>query len=489
MSYKRWDIDRNNAYIFLFFSVLLIILFYFKRRFRINYENRRKDKTDNFYRVHYFFVISILLISFSASAQILPLKERAKVEDEILKDRFDNLLPKLMDRAGLDMWILISREYNEDPVLRTMLPSTWLNARRRTILVFYRNKDADSIEKLAVARYNVGESIKSAWDKEQQPDQKKALFHIIKDRNPKKIGLNMSEYFGIADGMVKTDYDWFIDTLPDTYKNRIVSAEKLAIAWIETRTKREMKLFEELTKITHDIIAEAFSNQVIKPGETSTDDVVWYFRQRINDLGLRTWFHPTVDIQRNNEQLESHISSFSKRPNENIIQKGDLLHCDFGITYLRLNTDCQQHAYVLKENETEVPSYLKLAFKKGNRLQDILTGNFSKGKTGNEILLKSLNEAKSEGLKPSIYTHPLGLYGHSSGSTIGMWDSQQGVPVTGDHPLQTNTAYAIELNVTVPIKEWNRNIRIMLEEPGFFGDEGFRYINSRQEAIIPIKAQ
>lgn len=435
------------------------------------------------------FFLGLCIIAQLSFAQILPLRERSKVEDDILKDRFDNLLPQLMDRTNIDMWILISREYNEDPVLRTMLPSTWLNARRRTVLVFYRNKQQNTIEKLAVARYNVGENIASAWQKEKQPDQWEALFTLIKDRNPKNIGLNMSKYFAIADGLVKTDYDWFTEKLPQAYKAKITSAEKLAIAWIETRTEKEMQLFEQLTKITHDIIAETFSDKVIKPSQTTTDDLVWYMRQKVNDLGLKTWFHPTVDIQRSSEKLGSHITSFSKRPGENIIQKGDLLHCDFGITYLRLNTDCQQHAYVLKDDETDVPKFLMSAFQKGNRLQDILTSNYIEGKTGNEILSKSLKEAKKEGLRPSIYTHPLGLYGHSSGSTIGMWDSQGGVPVNGDYPLHRNTAYAIELNTTVHVKAWNRDIRIMLEEPGFYGKDGFRYINKRQEAIIPIKVK
>ncbi len=431
-------------------------------------------------------IILCLFVSYNAISQVLPLRERAVVIDEVMKDRFDNLLPKLMDRADIDMWVLISREYNEDPVLRTMLPSLWLNARRRTVLVFYRNKEQNTIEKLAVARYNVGENISSAWDKEKQPDQWKALYKIIEERNPRKIGLNLSKHFGIADGLVKTDYDWFTKNLPDTYKSRIVSSEPLAIGWIETRTEKEMKLFEELTKLTHDIIAEAFSNKVITPGVTTTDDVVWFMRQKLNDLGLKTWFHPTVDIQRSNEVLESHITSFSKGEKKDIIQKGDLLHCDFGITYLRLNTDCQQHAYVLKDDESSVPSFLEDAFKKGNRLQDILTNNYVEGRTGNEILLKSLTEAKAEGLRPSIYTHPLGLYGHSSGSTIGMWDSQGGVPVNGDYPLFKNTAYAIELNTTVNIPEWQRDIRIMLEEPGYFGDGSFRYINERQEKIRAI---
>ncbi|TVZ51883.1 M24 family metallopeptidase [Dokdonia sp. Hel_I_53] len=434
------------------------------------------------------FILVIACIPFYLlNSQVLPERQRAQVVDSILEDRFNNLLPILMDRSDIDMWVVISREYNEDPVLKTMLPSTWLNARRRTILVFYRDQEAGTIEKLAVARYNVGKSILSAWDKEKQPDQWQALLNIIENRNPKKIGLNFSKNYGLADGIVRTDYNEFIERLSDKQKEKIVSAEKLAVGWLETRTALEVKYFEQLVDITHQIIEDAFSSKVVTPGITTTDDVVWYLRQRVTDMGLETWFHPTVDIQRSNEQLESHIVSFSNRPEGKIIQKGDLLHCDFGITYLRLNTDCQQHAYVLKEGESEIPDFLEAAFKKGNRVQDILTSNFKTGNTGNEILLKSLKEGRSEGLVPSIYTHPLGLYGHAAGSTIGMWDSQDGVPGTGDYPLFENTAYAIELNTTVNIPEWKKDIRIMLEEAGFWGEQGFRYVSGRQEKIRIIE--
>ncbi|HAT66426.1 MAG TPA: Xaa-Pro aminopeptidase, partial [Flavobacteriaceae bacterium] len=161
------------------------------------------------------------------------------------------------------------------------------------------------------------------------------------------------------------------------------------------------------------------------PGVTTTEDVVWWMRQKVTDLGLETWFHPTIDVQRSNEVLKSHIESFSKGKPDDVILPGDLLHCDFGIIYIGLHTDCQQHAYVLKEGEKEVPAFLQEAFKLGNRVQDIFTGNFEVGKTGNEVLLKSLSEGKEEGLRPSIYTHPLGTYGHSSGTTFGMWDSQE----------------------------------------------------------------
>ena len=428
-------------------------------------------------------IILFFLTTFSLNSQILSEKNRAVKINEILKNRFENVLPELMDNTGIDMWILISREYNEDPVLKTMLPAEWLNARRRTILVFYRDKENNSLDKLAVARYNFGENIISAWDKEKQPDQWKRLNEIIDERNPKKIGLNYSKYFNIADGLDKTDFEEFIQNISEKNKAKIVSAQKLATAWIETRTEAEMEIYKQIVTITKQIINEAFSLDVIQIGKTTTTDLEWWMRQKGTDLGLNTWFHPSVDIQRKSEISGDHLRSFSNRPAENIIMKGDLLHCDFGITYLRLNSDCQQMAYVLKDDEKDIPTFLRKAFSDANILQDILTSNFVQGNSGNEILLNSLSEAKSRGLRPSIYTHPLGSYGHSSGPTIGMWDSQGGVVGTGDYPLNYNTFYAIELNNTSFIKEWNRDIRIMLEEAGFFDENGHSYVNGRQTGI------
>lgn len=433
------------------------------------------------------FLVLLLFTSFGIKAQqILPERERARVVDEILGDRLNRLLPELMDRAEIDMWLVISREYNEDPVMRTMLPATWLNARRRTILLFYRNKQKNTMEKLAVARYDFGEHIKGAWDKEKQPDQWERLVELIEERDPEKIALNYSEHFNIADGLVHTDLEEFKRHLPKKLESRIVSAEPLAVSWIETRTPREMMVYEQLVEITHSIIAEAFSEKVITPGITTTGEVEWWMRDKVTALGLETWFHPTVDVQRSSEALVGHLYSFSGRPENEVIRPGDLLHCDFGITYLRLNTDCQELAYVLKPGETVAPKFLREALEKGNRVQDILTANFETGKSGNEILLKSLEAGRSEGLLPAIYTHPLGSYGHSAGPTIGMWDSQGGVPGDGDYLLYPNTVYAIELNSTVNIPEWKRDIRIMLEEAGYWGEDGFRYVKGRQTELLLI---
>lgn len=433
-----------------------------------------------------------LLILVSASCvsaqEIMTMRDRSAMIDKMLNDKLDNVLPTLMRREGIDMWILISREYNEDPVLKTLLPSTWLSARRRTILVMFDPGQGKPIERLAVARYKVDTLFKKAWDKEKQPSQWQRLVDLIKQKNPQKIGLNKSTHFALADGMTATEYQEFNQVLTNDLSNKIVSAEKLAVAWLETRTEMEMSVYPTLIQIGHHIIAEAFSNKVVTPGKTSTDDIVWWLREKSREIKLVNWFHPTVSIQRASKDKFDHIEAFSKRPGAQIIMPGDLLHVDFGLTYLRLNSDQQQHAYVLRKGETDAPDYLKQALAKANRLQDIFTANFELGRTGNQVLKMSRKQAIEESIKPSIYTHPIGYHGHAAGTTLGMWDSQGGVPVQGDYPLHYDTAYSIELNAASFIPAWNKEIRIMLEEEAYFDENGVLYLDGRQTQFHLIKS-
>ncbi len=437
----------------------------------------------------YLVIVALIFVSKFSIAQypaILSQRDQARVVDELLEDRLRTLLPTLMRREGFDMWVIISREYNEDPVIRTLLPATWFAARRTTMLVVYDkgkdNKGNDlGLEYLAVARYDVGKVFKRAWDPDQQPDQWAQLARLIDERNPKKIGINKAPHWGHADGMTANDYDQFLTVLPKRLFTHVTSAEKLAVAWLETRTEKEMVIYQQICRIAHQIIAEGFSDNVIQPGVTTTEDVVWWYREEIKRLKLDTWFQPSVSIQR-----EEPETMMFKRPQPLVIMPGDLLHVDFGITYLRLNTDTQQHAYILKAGETDAPEYLKNAFKRGNKLQDILTSNFKEGKTGNSILADSRNQAIAASITPSIYTHPIGFHGHAAGTTIGMWDMQNGVPHTGDYPLHYKTAYSIELNASVYVIEWKKEVRIQLEEDGYFDETGFRYIDGRQTELILI---
>jgi methionine aminopeptidase len=277
-----------------------------------------------------------------------------------------------------------------------------------------------------------------------------------------------------------------MDALSEKYKQRVVSAEELAIGWLETRTAKEMVVYRQVMRIAHEIIAEGFSEQVIQPGITTTDDVVWYYRERIRELGLTAWFHPTVDVQRADPGEGDSNRSFSRRPDAAVIQPGDLVHCDFGITYLGLNTDTQENAYILKAGETDAPEYLKAAFNKGLETMDFLTNEFATGRTGNEILADALHKAKAAGLKPTIYTHPIGYHGHGAGPTIGLWDQQEGVPGKGDYPMYPNTAYSIELNTRVFLPEWDKEIRVMMEEDAFFDGNKVEYIDGRATSLMLI---
>jgi Xaa-Pro aminopeptidase len=422
------------------------------------------------------FISLILLCLIQKSfTQVKTVQEQAKIVNEILSDRINNLLPTLMSKHNLDCWVMITREYNEDPIVKTFLPAEWLAARRRTILVFYNNSKTGKLEKYAIARYPVGKEIQAAWEVDKILDQWVALTSLIEKLNPNKIALNTSSDFAHADGLDHTEYNEFLNYLKPNDKAKVVSSQPLAVAWLETRTEKEMQYYPTLLSITHAIIKEGFSNKVIKVNKTTTTDLEWWFRQKISDMGLSTWFHPSVEIQRRNANIS-----------DDTIHRGDFLHVDFGISYLRLNSDVQEQAYVLLPNEKKVPAELEAALTKTNQLQDILTQNFAIGKSGNEILAAALSEAKAKNIQPSIYTHPIGFHGHAAGPTIGMWDMQNGVPGSGDYKMNANTCYSIELNAMHQLKDWDKPVRVALEQNGYFNGNTFKYIDGRQTKVIAI---
>lgn len=416
---------------------------------------------------------------------ILPMRERAAVVDGLLRERLDRIVPELMREHEVDMWIVLGREYNEDPGLKTMLPATWHSARRRTILVFHDPGAPAGVERLAVSRYAVGDLFEASWDPAEQPDQWARLVEIIESRDPERIGLNISETWAHADGLSHSQFESLHGALSPELRERIVSAEPLAVGWLETRLEREMDVYASVCRIAHEIIGEALSERVIQPGVTTTDDVKWWCRERVNELGLEDWFHPIVSVQRaaaDGDFMDMMAGG------EQVIQRGDLIHLDLGIRYLRLHTDTQQMAYVLKRGETEPPAGLRRAFERGNEMQDILTLHFKEGRTGNEVLKLSLDEAESRGINAMVYSHPVGLHGHAAGPAIGMWDKQDGVPGTGEYPIRANTAYAIELSIVETVPEWGgQEVRIMLEEDAVFDDGGVEYIDGRQTELRVIR--
>jgi len=408
---------------------------------------------------------------------ILPLRERKRVYNGWLRERLERLLPGLMDEAGIEMWIVVAREYNEDPVIMSLLPEPHLYARRRTILVFHRV--GEGVDRLAVSRYGYEGFYEGVWDPSQE-DQFQCLARLVEERAPSNIGVNVSNTFAFGDGLTHGEHGLLVEAL-GPHAGLLTSAEKLCVRWLETRSRGELEAYPWLVQLTHAIVREAFSSKVIVPGVTTVEDVQWWMRQRMLELGVQMWFPATVDRQAPGE-------GFGDKEKSKTIQRGDLLHCDVGFSYLGLCTDVQQNAYVLRHGEAQPPKGLVEALKQGNRLQDILEGEMETGRTGNQILSASLEKARQEGLNPSIYCHPIGVHGHGAGPTIGLWDHQEGVPGRGDYPLHPDTVHAIELNVKHLVEEWGgQEVRMSLEEDAWWDGDKLIYLDGRQLNLHLVK--
>lgn len=419
-----------------------------------------------------------------APGAVLPWRDRVEPVNRMLAERLDEILPRLMRETGLDMWLVINREYAEDPVYLTLVPEPVFAARRTTMLVFYDRGLGDAgedlgIERLTVNRYPLGSLYAAAWEGGDLDEQWTRLAEVIRERDPRKIGVDVSRHWPVADGLTAGLHQRLLEALGADLAPRVTSAEELAVRWLETRAESEQAVYPHIVGLARGVIAEAFSERVITPGATTTDDVSWYIRERFAELGLPIWFQPDVNVQR------ADIPCTDGQPfcaHEGVILPGDVLHTDVGICYLRLCTDTQEMGYVLRPGEHQVPPELIAALAAGNHWQDLLTDAFVAGRTGNEILAAARRASEAAGLKASIYTHPLGFFGHAPGPTIGMWDNQGETPVRGDWPLHPDTGYAIEGNVKVPIATWGegRNVQIKLEQSAIFDGERVIYLAGRQ---------
>jgi hypothetical protein len=407
---------------------------------------------------------------------VLPRRERPAVENRILEQRLDTLLPTLMEEAGIDMWLVIAREYAEDPVYFSLVPQPSFAARRTTMLVFFRGPDG--FEKLSVNRYPLRGPYATGWAGGNLDQQWAALGQLVADKNPQRIGINVSRDWPVADGLTHGLHERLMASLPTELHERVVPAEQLVVRWLETRSDDEMALYPHIVGLARQVISEAFSTRVITPGATTTEDIAWYIHERFEALQLPIWFHPDVNLQRQGDDC-GEDSPFCG--GQGVVMPGDVLHTDVGICYLKLCTDTQEMGYVPRLGEEGVPKGLREALAKGNQWQDGLTDAFKTGRTGNDILARSLKAAKRRGLIASTYTHPIGFFGHAPGPTIGMWDNQGDTPVRGDWPLYPNTAYAIEGNIKAQVPEWDdQYVQIKLEQSAFFDGERVIYLAGRQ---------
>jgi Xaa-Pro aminopeptidase len=423
----------------------------------------------------------------------LPLREQADVRDRWLTQRLLDLLPGLMDRAGIELWVVLGREYNEDPVLPTLLPATWLSARRRTILLFHRSDDG--VTAAAVSRYPVGQFL-PAWEPAETPglsvedSQWAALRRFVDQAAPRTIGVDVSDVFAHADGLSHTEHGLLMAAL-GPHAERVVPAETLAVGWLELRLPEEVAALHAMNRLAHSVIDEAYSPAVIVVGRTTALDVAWWIRQRFADLGVDGWFQPTVGLQRAGFPLADERGTVLPGvPYDALIEPGDLVHCDVGLCTLGLTTDTQRNGYVLRPGETAAPAGLADALAVGNRMQDLTTAALRPGRSGDEVLAGARAAAAAEGIDGDVYSHPVGVHGHGAGPAIGTWDQQDGVPGAGAARVHLDTVYALELCVRVPVPEWGgQRVRMALEQGVVVTAEGVEYLDGRQTGLILIPGE
>lgn len=409
--------------------------------------------------------------------RVLTHREQNALVTPWIRKRFDTILPGLMSREGIDMWIIPTREYNEDPVFASMSPLTTFASRRRTILVFFNPGGGKPVERYSVGRFDY-DKLYTVYPTSND-GQWEGLRQLVEDKQPKAIGINESDAWNHADGISANEKRHLMGALGPTYAGRVKSAERLVVGWLEVKMPEELAAYRHAMKVAHMVIREAFSNTVITPGRTTNEDVAWWMRQRVAEMGLGKWFQPSVTIWRQGERTNP----------QGVIQPGDMLHTDFGLVYLGFSTDTQHNAYVLKPGETDAPKGLKDGLAAANRLQDLTMQFATVGRTGNQALADARAQAIKEGLVPSIYCHPVGYHGHAAGPPIGMTDYQQGVPVRGDATFRPNTWHSIELNATVDVPEWgNQPVRFALEEDAAILPDGkWDWVDGRQTEFYLIK--
>lgn len=415
--------------------------------------------------------------SFVPEERVLTHREQSTLVRGWLETRFKTILPEVMRREGIDMWIVISREYNDDPVFRSLAPFETYSSRRRTILVFHDRGQELGVEALSVGRFNYQDLYTVVPTHNEK--QFVGLRELVEARKPRKIGINVSERWNHADGLTATQRDVLYAAL-EGYTDRIVSAEMLVVGWLETRLPEETEAYRHIMRVAHSVIGRAFSNEVIVPGVTTADDVRWWMRQQVAEYGLGGWFHPSVGIQR--KGVEGRFSG------DAVIQRGDMLWTDFGIHYLGFATDTQHNAYVLRPGEVEPPAGLQAGLRASMRLQDITREESRVGRSGNDALAASLKRAKKAGLEASVYWHSIGYHGHAAGVPLGMTDYQEGVPVRGEISFKPNTWHSVELNVTYPVPEWdNQPVKFSMEEDALLTNDGWEWILGRQESFYLIR--
>lgn len=425
--------------------------------------------------------LALPLISPPAHAQ--EARRRWEVQRQIRLDKFDLVLPGVMRELGIDMWITAMREDHYDPLYEDLgrgYPS------RQAYYVF-TDRGGDRIERIAIGVHGYLIAQSGAYDR-LLPDVDLGAF--VRERDPKRIAVNMSSGIGAADGLSYTMHAHVVETLGPTYAARLVSSEQLVSRFRSRRVALEIVAFGEAARHSVELAERALSNEVITPGKTMLEDVAWWLQDRLLERGLSSVFDmPSIYIT-GPEGIEA-------TSNTRIVQPGDVLMIDWGVKLMNFQTDMKRVAYVLKPGEREAPESIRKAYDTALEVQRVLRRHIRPGRRGDETLDELYRQVKAAGWEPiefnkpnagpsvdvTIGMHPVGNTGHGVGPSITTWQ-----PLQSTFVIEAPHIFSFEYFTYVPIPEWGgRKLRIPIEDDALVTERGVEWLHPAARRVLVIR--
>ena len=431
--------------------------------------------------------------------KLLPWSQQIAVREGWLVKRHAMLLD-MMRRHHVDMWIVVNEEFHDDPLTEYVAPPRPYTG-NRDFFVFVDAGDK-GLRKVAITGYSQ-ESVGHFFEKsnEPQPDQAKELRALWDASHPERIALGIDGKRGVTRSLTRSSYDYLVNAMGTEAAKHFVPAEDLITEYLETRLPEEFDTYKQMVVVTDLITKRGLSNEAITPGKTTVGEVVNWFYDRMWDSHVTTWFAPHLRIQHQGLTLIRERGHMADAQWTDVFQPGDVIHLDFGITYMGLSTDWQKMAYVLKPGETDAPPGLKQAMKNMNAVQDALTLRAARpGRTGADVYKLAMDEMSQKGIEAMIYSHPIGNQGHGLGAWMDARVAQAEKEAAAKAPVDTNFstvqklrkgAYlSVELNAQTPVPDWGgQKVYIMGEDDAYLTDEGYKFFQPRQTSFYLIKSK
>ena len=416
--------------------------------------------------------------------ELLSWSRQIQERDAWLEKRHDALLG-MMRRHNLDWWIIVNEEFHLDPLTPFIAPARPY-AGNRDIFVFI-DAGEDGLRKVALTGY-AEESVERVFEtmtRKRSPEEN--LKELYEANPPERIGLGSEGRRGMTRSLTRSSYQMLSEALGPEGSSRFVGAEALIEDYLDTRIPEEFPHFEALVHLTEVLARRALSNEAITPGRTTVGELRRFLFDALWAHGVGTWFQPDFRVQRAGTVGGTSRGFLAVSKENTVVQRGDVLHLDFGISYMGFDSDWQKLAYVLREGEKDVPAGLKLGLRNTNVLQDVLMNTARPGRPAGEIYAETMAEMEKRGIEAMIYSHPLGNHGHGLGPSIDFRSKENGSEKE-PRPLRPHSWISIELNTALAIPEWDgQKVFFMEEDPAYLTDEGYRFFRPRQESFYLVR--